>query len=234
VDGARKINAPDVVLGEDWIGPHATADSELRAKRERRGLISINRSPLARKIITFNLLAIVVLVAGVLFLTPFRDSLVFQRELGLVNEAQLIAEVFEALLPDEAPVSLSEGEVDIVGTLLDLNLPSAVEVFVYNAAGDLIASTGGLVVLAIACYRALDRALREAIAVRSQQPTLGQSQQDLAALLRDAGVADNTIRTIRSLLQEVEEAQYAPPAQRPQQMARAVARAQAVVASLQA
>jgi len=85
-----------------------------------------------------------------------------------------------------------------------------------------------------ACYRALDRALREAIAVRSQQPTLGQSQQDLAALLRDAGVADNTIRTIRLLLQEVEEAQYAPPAQRPQQMEQAVARAQAVVASLQA
>ena len=46
-----------------------------------------NRSPLARKIVTFNLLALIILVAGVLFLNPFRDSLVVQRELGLVAEA---------------------------------------------------------------------------------------------------------------------------------------------------
>ncbi len=85
-----------------------------------------------------------------------------------------------------------------------------------------------------ACYHALDRAIREAIAARSQQPALGQSQHDLAALLRDEGVPDDTIYTIMSLLQEVEDAQYAPPAQRPQQMEQAVARARAVVTDLQA
>jgi len=144
VDGAREINQPDVVLGEDWVGPQSNGDSELRAKRERRGLISINRSPLARKIITFNLLAILVLVAGVLYLNPFRDSLVFQREQGLVHEAQLIAEVFKARLPDDAPVNLADGDgVDITETLLNLSLPSAVEVFVYDASGALITSTVG-------------------------------------------------------------------------------------------
>lgn len=144
MEGARKVNQPEVVLGEDWIGPEATADKELRAKRERRGLISINRSPLARKIITFNLLAILVLVAGVLFLNPFRDSLVFQREQGLVHEAQLIAEVFEALLPEDAPVNFAASDgIDVDNTLLDLNLPSAVEVFVYDPAGTLVASTVG-------------------------------------------------------------------------------------------
>ncbi len=51
---------------------------------------------MARKIITFNLLALVILVAGVLYQNPFRDSLVFQRERGLVAEAKLIADVFEA------------------------------------------------------------------------------------------------------------------------------------------
>ncbi|WP_424941622.1 sensor N-terminal transmembrane domain-containing protein [Aliiroseovarius sp. S253] len=73
-------------------------DSMLQDKRSERGLISINRSPLARKIITFNLLGLVMLVAGVLYLNPFRDSLLFQRERGLVVEAELIADVFEAQL----------------------------------------------------------------------------------------------------------------------------------------
>jgi two-component system sensor histidine kinase ChvG len=133
-----------VVLGEDWVGPQGQAEAELRSRRERRGLISINRSPLARKIITFNLLAILVLVAGVLLLNPFRDSLVFQREQGLVNEAQLIAQVFEARLPAEAPVSLAAGDGLSVGdTLMELSLPSAVEVFVYGPDGTLLATTVG-------------------------------------------------------------------------------------------
>ena len=66
-----------------------------RAGRGRRGSVSLNRSPLARKIIVFNLMALVILVAGVLFMNPFRDSLVLQREHGLVTEAQLIANVVE-------------------------------------------------------------------------------------------------------------------------------------------
>ena len=143
MEGSRS-QQPDVVLGEDWVGPQGQAEAELRSRRERRGLISINRSPLARKIITFNLLAILVLVAGVLLLNPFRDSLVFQREQGLVNEAQLIAQIFEARLPADAPVSLAAGDGLAVGdTLLTLGLPSAVEVFVYAPDGTLLATTVG-------------------------------------------------------------------------------------------
>ena len=59
--------------------------------RARRNMLSLNRSPLSRKIILFNLLAMVVLVAGVMYLNPFRDSLVVQRERALAVEAQLIA-----------------------------------------------------------------------------------------------------------------------------------------------
>ena len=94
----KQVERADVVLGEDWTAPEGIVDIELRAGRERRGFISLNRSPLARKIITFNLMAMIVLVAGVLYLNPFRDSLVLQRESGLVAEAQLIADVFEAQL----------------------------------------------------------------------------------------------------------------------------------------
>ncbi len=71
-----------MLLGEDWISPEDLADPELRGQRGRRGIVALNRSPLARKIIIFNMMALVILVAGVLFLNPFRDSLALQREQG--------------------------------------------------------------------------------------------------------------------------------------------------------
>lgn len=134
----------DVVLGDDWISPQTTSHSEVRAKRARRGLISINRSPLARKIVTFNLLALIILVAGVLYLNPFRDSLVFQRERSLVVEAELIADVFEAQFSRGAPVNMITGDgLNVGGTLTGLDLPPGVEVFVFDPSETMIASTVG-------------------------------------------------------------------------------------------
>ena len=95
-----------VVLGEDWVSPQATVDAEMRDRRKRRGIIAINRSPLARKIIIFNLLGLLVLVGGVLYLNPFRDSLLLQRERALVMSAELVAEVFEVRQAgDPAPLT---------------------------------------------------------------------------------------------------------------------------------
>ncbi|MEM6825978.1 MAG: sensor histidine kinase [Pseudomonadota bacterium] len=140
VVGARSVNQPEVVLGEDWVGPDARVESELRAKRAKRGFISINQSPLARKIITFNLLAILMLVAGVLFLNPFRDSLVIQRERALVSEAELIAEVYEARL---AVAKTAPGPFDPRGALQGIDLASRVDVYVFAPNGEEIASTQG-------------------------------------------------------------------------------------------
>ncbi|QYK41518.1 MAG: sensor histidine kinase [Paracoccaceae bacterium] len=127
----------EVLLGEDWVAPDV-AEPELRDHRGRRGLVSLNRSPLARKIIVFNLLALVILVAGVLFMNPFRDSLVLQREQGLVTEAKLVADVFEAAgSPDAAPVA------DAARILSALTLAPGVEVFVFDAAGTLVARGAG-------------------------------------------------------------------------------------------
>ena len=138
---ARPARGAGVVLGEDWVTPDS-ADSELRAGRAKRGFISVNRSPLARKIITFNLLAMLVMVAGVLFLNPFRDSLVAQRERGLVAEAQLVANVFEAQLPQGAPVDLASGDgIDISRTLARLDVPADVDLFVFDQAQALVAET---------------------------------------------------------------------------------------------
>lgn len=65
----------DVVFGDDWVAPDKSGTDEVRARRERRGLFSLRASPLTRKIITFNLIALNVLVAGILYLNSSRDSL---------------------------------------------------------------------------------------------------------------------------------------------------------------
>ncbi len=134
----------DVVLGEDWVGPEARYESELRARREKRGLISMNRSPLARKIITFNLLAILMLVSGVLFLNPFRDSLVLQRERGLVVEAELIAQVFQAQLSPQGGTAVAPSGPDLEDVLVGLELPTDIDVFIFDSNEALMATTLGM------------------------------------------------------------------------------------------
>ncbi|MEO0989749.1 MAG: sensor histidine kinase, partial [Pseudomonadota bacterium] len=112
--------------------------------RSRRSLVSLNRSPLARKIITFNLLAMIVLVAGVLYLNPFRETLVLQRENALVVEARLTANIFEAQLPDGLPVNLASGDgIDVHKTLDALDLRPGVELFVFDPRGALVARRVG-------------------------------------------------------------------------------------------
>ncbi|MCB2126806.1 MAG: sensor histidine kinase [Rhodobacteraceae bacterium] len=135
----------DVVLGEDWTAPDGFVESELKAGRERRGFISLNRSPLARKIITFNLMAMIVLVAGVLYLNPFRDSLVLQRESGLVAEAQLVADVFEAQAPQNAQVNLATGAgIDAHAVARGIELPDGAELYVFDTQENLVVSTVGM------------------------------------------------------------------------------------------
>ncbi|KEP69179.1 histidine kinase [Thioclava dalianensis] len=132
----------DVIFGEDWVGPEDGVDEDLRLGRARRGMIALNRSPLARKIIIFNLLAMVVLVVGVLYLNPFRDTLVMQREAGLVNEAQLAADVFEAQLPAGAPVNLAAGDgIDPAATIAGIQLPDGSNLYLFDPSAALIGTS---------------------------------------------------------------------------------------------
>ena len=82
----RDTPRSEVVLGEDWEKPEIVVEQELRAARDRRSVFALNQSPLARKIILFNLLGIVVLVAGMLYLNPFRDSLVCSASVRLPSK----------------------------------------------------------------------------------------------------------------------------------------------------
>ena len=126
----------DVLLGEDWVSPDATVE-RLKEGRAGRSIVGLNRSPLARKIIVFNLMALVLLAVGVLFMNPFRDSLALQRQLGMVRQAELIASVYEAHL------RTGNTGFDFRIPLQDIELDPVLEVFVFDPTGQLLASRVG-------------------------------------------------------------------------------------------
>ncbi len=135
---------PDLVLGDDWVAPQPLGENELGEKRRRRNLLALRGSPIARKIITFNLIAMMLLIAGVLFINSSRDTLAYQRAAGLVAETRLIADVFEAQLPAAAPVNLVTGDgIDVRATLDGLSLHASVVVGVYDPQGNLVAQSKG-------------------------------------------------------------------------------------------
>ena len=134
ITSAKPAKSGGVMLGEDWESPEAAVDPSISEGRARRGIISLNRSPLARKIIVFNLMALIVLVTGVLFLNPFRDSLVVQREKALVIEAQLVANVVSA--SQTASGALPR-------TLEGIAVGPGLEVFLFDATGALVAQGVG-------------------------------------------------------------------------------------------
>src|SRR6056297_1180444 len=134
----------DLVLGDDFVTPDSVGDEEVRSRRERRGFFSLRDSSLTRKIVTFNLVALSVLVAGVLYLNSSRDSLAVQWADGLVSEVELVADVFEVQLPANAPVNVASGDgLDVAGSLESLDLRSGVEVFVFDTAGMLAGHAEG-------------------------------------------------------------------------------------------
>lgn len=137
----RSPKGADVLLGEDWVSPDA-ADPSVRETRSKRGMMALKRSPLARKIIIFNLMALVVLVAGVLFLNPFRDSLVVQREQGFVTEAQLIADVFEARLPAEGVLDMGPDSA-FAQSVGNISLSAGTSVFVLDRNGRVVGTATG-------------------------------------------------------------------------------------------
>lgn len=134
---------PDIILGQDWE-ERASEDGPDDDAQEDRNWLSLNRSPMARKIITFNLLALVVLVAGVMYFNPFRDSLVRTTEQSLINETSLIAHVFEAEMPSIGPVDLASGDgIDVTETLKQIELRQGLQAMVFDGNEALIATEVG-------------------------------------------------------------------------------------------
>lgn len=124
-------------LAPNDLRPKRSGDVLLGEARGGRSIVGLNRSPLARKIIVFNLMALVLLAVGVLFMNPFRDSLALQRQLGMVRQSELIAAVYEAHL---GPGSAG---FDFRTPLQDIELDPVLEVFVFDPTGQLLASRVG-------------------------------------------------------------------------------------------
>ena len=95
---------------------------------------SLRRSPLARRIVAINLVALALLVAGVLHLHPFRDGVVAQRERALVTEARLVAAAIEARL---------EAGHALASALDGLASPEGVELRLFDGGGAPVASSAG-------------------------------------------------------------------------------------------
>ncbi|MDE3120638.1 MAG: sensor histidine kinase, partial [Paracoccaceae bacterium] len=127
----------EVLLGEDWVSLDDDAAAE--GRKRRSGLAFLSSSPLARKIIIFNLIGLILLVSGVLYLNPFRDSLVLQHERGLISQSRLIANAIEARLA----VAPTDSAVDMASALQSIDLAQGVTAYVFDPTGKTIGSTVG-------------------------------------------------------------------------------------------
>jgi two-component system sensor histidine kinase ChvG len=132
----KKINEGDRVVTEN--NDDTTAKLEEAAPIPRRRLLLLS-SPIARKIVLYNLLALLILVMGVLYLTPFRQGLEDQRRENLLDQAHLIANVFQAQVPALGPVNLATADgLDPIATLEGLDLPTGTSVYLYSPQAQLI------------------------------------------------------------------------------------------------
>ena len=99
------------------------------------------RSPLSRKIITFNLVSLGLLVAGVLYLSQAQDGLIEMRELAIEGEARIMAAAIAQSVGDTGLEG--EGLERAVQTLRPLAASSNTQVRLFDLNGEFVASTAG-------------------------------------------------------------------------------------------
>lgn len=118
-----------VILGDDWVD-----SGETSAPRARKGWFTLHRSPLTRKIILFNLIAMTIMAAAMLWDSPSREQLLSDRSVELVSEAELIAAMVEARM--QAAASVGGAPISLDGVALR----SGARAFVIAPDGTLVAS----------------------------------------------------------------------------------------------
>ncbi|QHQ37099.1 ATP-binding protein [Algicella marina] len=94
----KERSAPRIILSGIRRGEDAASLNLSQMDWERR---FGGRSPLARKVITFNLVSLVVLVLGVLYLNQFQDGLLLMQERSMRTEGQLIVSAIREKVPPE-------------------------------------------------------------------------------------------------------------------------------------
>ncbi len=134
----------DVLLGEDWVSP----DADRRSGCAKAGAARLHRRSTARRWRARSSSSTCwrwsSWWSGVLFMNPFRDSLVLQRESGLVTEAELIASCSRrsSAGPARSTWWLATGSTS-QARWAGLELAPGVEVFVFDPIGTLVASKVG-------------------------------------------------------------------------------------------
>lgn len=122
------------------------ASSSMAEPRRRKGMAArlMGGSPLTRKIVTFNLLALNILVLGLLYINPSRDGLVAQRISSLVSEARLISNLFEAELITRQSSTGGTNDIDYIdNTVSALIFREGLTAMVLSPDGEFIAINQG-------------------------------------------------------------------------------------------
>ena len=125
---------PDVVLGEDWENER-DQDDELTSSRSKRGFWTFRRSPLTRKIVTFNLIALNILIIGVLYLNSSRESLIGQRADALVADAMIVSTIVSV---SETSAALSASR-SLDGALQKVPMEPRQTLYVFDTAMNIVA-----------------------------------------------------------------------------------------------
>ncbi|WGI21443.1 sensor histidine kinase [Amylibacter sp. IMCC11727] len=108
-------------------------------------LTRIRTSALARRIITFNLIALCILLVGMLYLNQFKGGLVVEKQSSMVIESELYTNVIEARLFDENTTNrgLIEGLPVSEGLIARVYLPDeSIAVQLNGASVDLATGSG--------------------------------------------------------------------------------------------
>ena len=120
-------------------GPAAPALQNMRSRFG--GAMSSTRSPLTRKIITFNLVALSLLVTGILFLNQTREGVIDLRKRTLVADAQVLSITLAQQLETSGRDDMLDPQV--FGLLERLSRPINSRVQIYSADGTLLTSVDG-------------------------------------------------------------------------------------------
>lgn len=121
-------------FGKNLFAPPARAVPDAFGKGEGFGL---SYSPLSRKIVTFNLVALCLMMTGILYLNQFDESLINVREQSLETNARLMSESL-AMSSQEGltPEALPQASID---SFYQLSRQTGTHMQLYDGTGTLVA-----------------------------------------------------------------------------------------------
>ncbi|MBC7165437.1 MAG: sensor histidine kinase [Roseovarius sp.] len=133
-----------------FLLPEGDCDAADRAGGEpkspaRRGWLMPRSSPLTRRIVTFNLIALNVLVIGILYLDGAQVSLVARNLDGLHERAMLTADALAARLAQSVAVNLPDdgNGMDVPDMLRRLTVHEGTDLFLFAPSGELLGRKSG-------------------------------------------------------------------------------------------